>query len=98
MLKRFKMTLSEEIPNPQFCIKCNTKAVTSKDEEGRVWVENLIGISLDNFIDIYPSIKNLCGDPSSFAIDLCEECENKFMKGYLVISLDEIKQHAYRFI
>lgn len=92
------MYFSEDIPEPQFCIKCNENVETTEDEEGRTWVENLIGIPLDNFLGQYPSIGKQCDDPSSFAIDLCESCEKLYVTGKIGISLEEIKKHAYRFI
>ena len=91
-------SFSENIPDPQFCIKCNAKSEITKDEEGKEWVLNLIGISLDNFVEQYPSIKEMCVNPSLYAIDLCYRCEEKHSKGELDVSFDEIVKHAYRFL
>jgi len=98
------MSFSENIPDEQECVRCGEKIVLGKrtfeglESREKISVENLIGVSLDFFVDKYPQIKDYCDDPMDFAIDLCEKCEKLWNQGKLDISWDEIKKHAYRFI
>lgn len=96
------MSFSENIPDEQECAKCGIKAIKvsgtlEESDSQEYFIENLIGVPLDFFIDKYPQINDYCNEPKDYAIDLCEKCESLWNQGKLEITWDEIKKHAYRF-